>query len=126
MGWGGAAGRRLGANERSAQTPVPIQLPAAPGPPPTGPPVPSGFSTATYPSQRAPVLIVAQPSCKSKPYEARFLIGGRSAVGAPIQLRPVMLSVAFNVDPSDGGSSNGRTADSDSASVGSNPAPPAT
>ena len=47
---------------------------------------------------------------------------------APVcyRVRRWPFSGPWRAGPADGGSSNGRTADSDSASLGSNPSPPAT
>jgi hypothetical protein len=71
--------------------------------------------------------IVPQPRSESKPRKSctRGLARCRPypiylycGIGAPVLGR-------VGLRPSDGGSSNGRTADSDSASLGSNPSPPA-
>jgi hypothetical protein len=68
--------------------------------------------------------MVAQPASDSKSCKSPRYAAPARAFAAPTQRRLVVLS-AGRAGSSDGGSSNGRTADSDSASLGSNPSPPA-
>ena len=101
-------------------------------PPPTDPLLLSGFSTAGVPSRsHSRPAMLAQPGSKSKPRKCLRFQPGRPST----QRRVGMISddrVSARVPARRsgppipvGGSSNGRTADFDSASLGSNPSPPA-
>ena len=82
------------------------------------------------PRPRAPpIRPVDQTGRQSRADGCRNVAPGTLHNGAPVWYR-VIVSLGAPMprrsSPADGGSSNGRTADSDSASLGSNPSPPAT
>src|SRR5205823_6461256 len=134
---------KSGACECPGRNPAEIDFPLVPTalgtngasaggrPPPGGAPAPSGFSTAVIHPHRSTTRDGTATGRRIKiPQMSHDCAAARYPKLSPTLLRLAVLSTQHAIGPdssrmSDGGSSNGRTADSDSASLGSNPSPPA-